>query len=225
MGKLGLGVSGDIGLNLVPVPRIVSDLFTMGTDGDDATQGLDLFQGEAKRFDGLLTLCLGLFSLGNIDHNGQKICHTLTLDDLTRKEAIMNRPILCLYFRIHISNLAIFEEHFGRSVHILLSYKEPQFGTRLAQNLIPGKAKVLQKSLIDIDQNPIRRTTHNHRGRIHSKKPVKLLQRLLLLTQILGDAKNTRNTIPRTRPCTCLHGNEATTLTDQGQGAYRPFIP
>jgi len=43
MAEPGLGILGNIGLHLVPIAFIISDLFTIRTDGYNAPEGFDSF--------------------------------------------------------------------------------------------------------------------------------------------------------------------------------------
>ncbi len=108
---------------------------------------------------------------------------------------------------------------------LLQVWEQIEFVRGFAHNLLVRVAEHIQECVVGIREPPVRQSRERHQRRVVAEQSFESLLRLLLRSQVLGDAENAIRTVPPTEPDAGIHRDEHPVLGRQRQRTAFPLAP
>ena len=147
----------------------------------------------------------------------------MVLNYFTREYTLDNVSTFGANLKINVPDPSGILKLLGQVILAGLTHKKPQFSAGLADYLRFGETQDREKRVINFGELSLRHAAHGHRRGIETENPVKLLQRLLFLTQIFANSENTVLATPAAVPYPGLHRQKIPIPLLEGKGAYISF--
>ena len=181
--------------------------------------------GLLERPIGLSEIRLGPLALGHVDHHGQDVLTPLGVDDLSRKQAVDNRPIFAPDLQLDVTEALVGPQPVGRCGPLRPVREQTGLDRGLAEDVFPGILERFQEGVVDIRESLVRQSGERHQCRVVAKQPFEPLLRFLFGGQVLGEAEDAFRAVPSSEPGARFHGNEGPALGGQRQGTAFPLAP